>query len=724
MGVGKNGFFANGAVRRAARAALVMPLMFAFGSQILHNPTAALFASFGSFAQVLFVEFTGPVHARLQGQLALIVTGAVVICLGTPASGSIWLGAVVMAVIAFAVLFVGVVSSVLASAATPLVLAAILSISVPGPVSSIPDRLLGWALASAAALIAITVLWPTRSEDALRAAMTRAARAVAGHLRSGADPDGTREAVEALHRTFLGSPNRPTGLSTAARVLVRLVDEFALLGVILADDPLPLPADHSEAVNAVRRAAADVLDRSADVLTAASPEVSAADDERLRTAVTTLNTARGELERRAGDRLPGPSDALLTALEPSFRAEELTFVISLIATNVATAAAAERRGWWERLLGRQPGSVTGAWRSAVERASAHLEWNSVWLHNSVRGAAGLALAVAVADLSGVSHSFWVVLGTLSVLRSNALATGQTVARGVLGTTIGFAIGSAVLALVGHDTAVLWILLPIAVLLAGIAPAMIGFATGQAAFTLVLLILFNLSAPAGWELGLVRLEDVGLGCAVSLIVGLLFWPRGAAATLRITLAEAYLDSAAYLDASVTFAAARCDRATVPPPDAARLAAAASSRRLDDALRTYLADRGPKPTPLDEMATLVTGVATLRLAADGILALWESSEAGAGDRTAAREELRRRSAAVTGWYREFASQLAADLPAPAPLPTDTDADRVLLDAVRRDLAGPEAGTAVRVIWTADHLDATRRIQDRLIQPADAAVPAHVQ
>ena len=67
-----------------------------------------------------------------------------------------------------------------------------------------------------------------------------------------------------------------------------------------------------------------------------------------------------------------------------------------------------------------------------ERASAHIEPHSVWLHNSVRGAIGLGLAVLVSDLTGVQHSFWVVLGTLSVLRSNAFNTGQNVLRALLG----------------------------------------------------------------------------------------------------------------------------------------------------------------------------------------------------------------------------------------------------------------------------------------------------
>ena len=70
------------------------------------------------------------------------------------------------------------------------------------------------------------------------------------------------------------------------------------------------------------------------------------------------------------------------------------------------------------------------------------------------------------------------------------------------------------------------------LLAGLAPATISFAAGQAAFTLTLLILFNILAPAGCKIGLVRVEDIALGCVSSLAVGLLFWPRGAGAVVTV------------------------------------------------------------------------------------------------------------------------------------------------------------------------------------------------
>ncbi|MGH1526821.1 hypothetical protein ACRAWC_23800 [Leifsonia sp. L25] len=47
---------------------------------------------------------------------------------------------------------------------------------------------------------------------------------------------------------------------------------------------------------------------------------------------------------------------------------------------------------------------------------------------------------------------------------------------------------------------------------------------------------------------------------------------------------------------------------------------ASRRLDDALRTYLAERGAKRRPLAEVSASVTGVAGVRLASDAIVELW--------------------------------------------------------------------------------------------------------
>ena len=414
--------------------------------------------------------------------------------------------------------------------------------------------------------------------------------------------------------------------------MVRLVDELRWLNAVMLRS---LSAADRDAVGphvcGVKKAAASALELAADLL-----QAPAHSREGLDAALEQLRAALHELERVTTTQLPAIADgssAPISSLDPSFRAQELSFVVAQIATNTEFAAAAERRGLIDRLLGRQPTGFAGTLSAARERAGSHLSRQSLWLRNSIRGAAGLGVAVLVADLSGVQHAFWVVFGTLAVLRSSALNTGQNIVRALLGTAAGFIVGAILVTLIGTNTTVLWVLLPIAVLLAGLAPATVSFAAGQAAFTLTLLILFNILAPAGWKIGLVRIEDVALGCAVSLVVGLLFWPRGAAAALGKALSEAYVDSADYLSSAVAYGVGRCDASgpSGPKPTDESSRAAAAARRLDDTFRGYLAERGAKPVRLAEVTRLVTGVSGLRLAADAVIELWDRDDGGAATPT---------------------------------------------------------------------------------------------
>ncbi len=724
------------ALRRATRTAIVMPGMFALGSQVIGNATVATFAAFGSFAMLLLADFGGTMRERLAAQASLIAAGCALICLGTLASRNAWLAAAAMLVVGFLVLFAGVVSSVLAAASTSVLLSFILPVSLPGPAGSIPDRLAGWALAGGASLVAITVLWPAPVREPLRNAAAEACRRLSMRLTAEVSADGegadlsfadtvaaSDAAVAALRTTFFATPYRPTGLSTATRAIVRLVDEIIWLNVILSH--LPMGSGRSpvdDAVRAVKTAAATLLDHAGKALgPGRGPEDS------LQAHLADLARARADMERAATGSLPvkHPADGaseLVSSLEPSFRAHELTFAITAIAENIEVTLAAQQRTWWQKLLGRTPPGSDGALASAQQRAGAHVERHSVWLHNSVRGAIGLGGAVLIADLSGAQHSFWIVLGTLSVLRSNALNTGQNVIRGLLGTALGFVVGGVLVAGIGTDSTVLWFLLPVAIVVAGIAPA-VSFAAGQAGFTVTLLILFNIISPAGWQVGLVRIEDVAIGFGVSLVVGTLFWPRGAVAALAQALAEAYAECANYLRASVEWGAQRCapTPAGHPPGDEA-LRAAAAARRLDDAFRGFLAERGTKHLALAEVAALITGVAGLRLTADAVRDLWQNcGDTPAADRAAAQAELVAAGARISGWYRSMADAIVAGSAVPEPLPHDAGADGRLVGAVRRDLLdGVDGGRplAVRIIWTGDHLDAARRLQDNLVQPSREA------
>src|SRR5882724_3864963 len=226
------------ALRRATRAAIIMPAMFALGDKVIGNPQLATFAAFGSFAMLLLVDFGGPMAGRLQALAALAVTGGVFVCLATLASQTAWLAAVAMAVVGFGVIFAGVVSSVLAGVTTALLLAFILPVSLAAPASAVPGRLAGWGMAAGVALVATGLLWPAPARDRLRGAAAAA---------------------------FLATPYRPTGLSTPARTTVRLVDELIWLNSIVIQ-----PGLHRDGVNRaalrVKEAAAAVLGGAADVL--------------------------------------------------------------------------------------------------------------------------------------------------------------------------------------------------------------------------------------------------------------------------------------------------------------------------------------------------------------------------------------------------------------------------------------------------------------------------
>lgn len=722
------------ATRRAARTAIVMPALFAVVLHVNGNPTVATFASFGSFAMLLLADFGGTLGERLAAQISLIGVGCVLLSLATLVSRDPWLATATMFVVGFSVLFAGVVSSVLAAASTAILLAFILPVATPASPAAIPDRLLGWLVAGAVSLPAVTLLWPAPRAEPLRAAASEACRQLSARLtaevarRHGQDGEDVEvavarsdAAVARLRSTFLGTPYRPSGLSTANRAVVRLVDELIWLSLILDNAAADRPSRIDPTVREVKSAAAVLLDHAGKALSLDEPPQDSLDDH-----LDDLARARRAMETAALDAVEMPRSAgiaveLDDSLGPSYRAQELAFAVRAIAANIAITTAAEQRSWWRKLLGQQPRGLEGAIASAQKRALAHIEPHSVWLRNSLRGAVALAGAVAVAHLSGVQHSFWIVLGTLSVLRSNALSTGQSAVRGLVGTTIGFAIAAVLILVVGADTPVLWVLLPIAILAAGIAPA-ISFAAGQAGFTVTLLILFNIISPAGWQVGLVRVEDVAIGCAVSLVVGTFFWPRGAAGVLRQALAEAYAECADYLRTAVESGTARDGSRAAAEGAAVRAAAAA--RRLDDAFRQYLAERGRKRLSLAEVASLLTGVAGIRLTAQSVSDLWGDEERLGADVSRAQLEVSVMTARVTDWFAAMAMAITGAGTVPRALPTADASDHRLTEALREAVASVTTadasarGHTVRLIWTADHVESARRIQELVEEPARTA------
>jgi uncharacterized membrane protein YccC len=731
------------AVKRSIRAAVVIPAVFGLTHWLFTNPQISLFGAFGSFALLLLVDFPGRPRTRLVSYLALAIVGACFIAVGTLVSTHKVAAVVVMALVGFGVLFLGIVSPQAATGSTAMLLLFVLPVAVAQPATAVGPRLLGFAMAWACSTTACMLVWPTPWHDTLRSRLSATVTAVsvlADTQVSGGVVPGATTAVESelsqLRTQFAATPYPPTGAAAGAVALAKLVGRVewaaanaALVGARstgLAAGPLRLMIEN--VAETLRRCAVLICDGSGhpvddpllvDELKESTRRLAELLDTELDFEVSALLDLEDGGEsvdrpRPAGDQ----RDAFASSLDPSFQVRALGIATEMVADTTLEAAGVPAAA--DELGARVESTPTAFWR----RFASYLSFRSVWFRNAVRGGVGLALAVTVVEVTDVEHGFWVVLGTLSVLRSNALGTGATAVRAIGGTAVGFVVGSVIMVGVGNNTAALWVLLPLAVLASGVAPSMVSFAAGQAGFTLVVIILFNIIEPTGWRVGLTRIEDVAIGCGVSIVVGLLFWPRGAMAALGHALSDAFVANSGYLADAVDRLTTTTRQVDTAP---GHRASHSAYLRLDDAFRQFLVERGAKLIPVEDVAKLFTGSNRIRQAAYTLAELpIVSTETG-------REELE--SVAVAGavlrdsyasshrWYEEFAEMLAGRR---AALDSPPRHDETLHGALRAAFAeSREARRADRLrsilqmLWADEVLESQRQVQEDLAASADLFV-----
>jgi uncharacterized membrane protein YccC len=725
------------ALKRSVRAAIIVPSVFGLTHAVFANPQIDLFGAFGSFALLLLVDFPGRPRTRLLSYLGLFVLGTAFIALGTTVSTHKVAAVVAMAVVGFGVLFVGIVSPQAATASTAALLVFVLPVAVAQPTSAIGDRLLGWVIGATVSITACMLLWPTPWHDDLRRRLSATVAsvgrlvAVSAEGRSDADTlESVTHELALLRNQFAGTPYPPTGAVAGAVALAKLVGRVEWVASNAMQLSRQAPTLELSSVGAVIESVAETLRSSADLICDGkghpvndSEHVMAVKDS-IRHLDETMTV---ELDQEVSSLLdsgssgaasdtsdPGDKQGTATMLDPAFRARALGIATEMMGDAALESSGSQAVG--DRRLG--PGDPRE--RTLWPRLVTHLSFRSVWFRNAVRGGAGLALAVAVVEITNVEHGFWVVLGTLSVLRSNALGTGATALRAIGGTAVGFVVGSAIMIGVANHTALLWILLPFAVLVAGVVPSMISFAAGQAGFTLVVIILFNIIDPIGWKVGLTRIEDVAIGCGVSIVVGVLFWPRGATAALGRALSDAFVASSGYLADAVS----RLTVSHAVDTQPAQRASHSAYMRLDDAFRQFVAERGAKKVSIETVANLFTGSNRIRIAAYTLATLSNHPlEPGVSELetvAVAGAVLRDSYAASHRWYEEFAETLLdrRDSLEQPPAHDDVLSD-VLVTAfedARDQQRGDRLRTTLQMLWADELLENQRQVQADLAASAE--------
>lgn len=539
--------------RKALRVAIVLPLAYLFVMYVIKMPYGAAYTAFGTFVLLSFSDFGGPTADRARAYILAGLVGLVAIAVGTLAALNPYSAVICTLIVGIGLTYAGVLRGYVSAATMSILLPFVIAVTAGPGLDQIVQRLAGFAVAIVFATASALLLWPAHNRSALRQRVAETLDASANVVRAmwppvSGDPSGIdlqtrqRELTEAHHRMreqYDGQPLRPGGATARDRALMQTIDELGRLRIILRSEPSP----HRPTMlgdERLARCSADALTTSAAAIgRGGPPPVSDTLDE-------VRDEHRIELEQWIGQQLEqGTSQHIRPMLDAGFHLRLAAVSAELIArhSRVAVGAPAEQ-SLPSGIAGRLPGSEPTPW--SILRT--HFTMKSPWLRNSLRSGIALAIAVLVVYLTNVEHPFWVVLGTLTALRLDAMGTGKTAAQAIIGTIGGFVVGTAVVIAFGDNATALWILFPIAVFLSGYTPGAISLPVGQASFTVFVIVFYGIVSGADVSTGEIRVIDVGIGLAISLFVSALMWPRGVITRMNETLTEAVRASTAYLIAA--------------------------------------------------------------------------------------------------------------------------------------------------------------------------------
>ncbi|GAA4864356.1 FUSC family protein [Pseudonocardia benzenivorans] len=594
------------ALRRAVRVTVAACVGFYVCHLVIDDDTMAIYALFAAVALGALSEVTGAPATRTRGYGIVLVVGAVLVTAGTLVAGSTAAAVAGMLVFGFAISYSSVAGPRVGGVANGLQLFYVLACFPPFAPEQLGERLAGLAIGVVLLAIADRTLLPApappdparRIGVGLRTA-AGFATAVASDLRStGGTPaaatGGTavvaavrrdaQAAADALRLADMPLPERPLGCGLRDRSLFTLAAETRLVtarlgtltDLLVTDGPHPrhpLTADLLDA-------SAAVLEGSARTLQGGAPP-----------PLDALDTALGAYLGMRVRHLPLPDGPT-----PDLRAGLAAAAVAQTARNTGLAAHGIAR------LPVPPGPLPDELRflrmSRFELVRLRLANNvtprSVYLQNALRVAIGLGVARLVAGVFDLSHGFWVLLATLSLMRTSAVASRSILVKAFVGTLIGAAAAAAVLTWV-HTSLYAW-LLPFLMIAAFAAGPAFGVAAGQAGFTLVVSVLFAQLDPATWQLAAVRLQDVVTGGVIGALIGAVMWPRGGGGELRRLAADSLRAGADELRDTVRLLA----EGTPVPTGFSQL------RRLAGLLNhSFVQYRGepPRPGPQPDWLTLI-------------------------------------------------------------------------------------------------------------------------
>jgi len=523
------------ALRRGVRAALGVPITAALALVVLPDSPAGIVAAFGSLCLIALCDFGGPLRRRLVSLLGAGVVGAVLIVIGVLVAQNVYAAVVVTFIVGTALALSPVLRGSIGSAASAMTIMYVVAVTAGVSAADVVKPVIAWVLALAVAIPITLFVLPRRNLAPVRQACAQAVLAFAEAVEArgrGELPDAgaIAAAQDALRRSYLGNPFRAAGLNHADRALVALAGHVGgLLSTVGEGRAYPQPASQDAATRALIAGTAEMLRDAGQALNGSAEQPS---------ALRVFGIWRTQWD-----------DALAIITDPALDGRARVDGVSALFPDRAMAVAAVRLVRLARdVLGLPdeeyptgpdvpsiPAPVVSTGRQDVR---AHLTLRSPWMRLALRTGVGLAVAVLVVSITGLAHGLWVVLGVTSILRFDGLTTMRTAAWSLAGTFAGAAIGFVILSIDSGHVGWLWAMFVAATFLAVWVPGAVGFAWGQAAFSVFVITAFTaMTWPPDLGTATDRFEDVAVGALVSVVVALLLWPGGVLRGSIANVAEA-------------------------------------------------------------------------------------------------------------------------------------------------------------------------------------------
>ncbi|MFD3492638.1 FUSC family protein [Streptomyces sp. NPDC058690] len=517
------------AVRRSARVTVVACVVFYAARYGLGDRTVAIYALFGAVAVGGLSSVPGTPRQRARTLLAVLPLAMGLVTLGTWLAVYGWAAALGMLVVGFLVTYSGVGGPKLVGLANGLQLFYILPCFPPYAPSMLGLRLAGLVLGVVLMAAAELWLWPAACPGRYEDRLARAGRVAADALYGLAadpprrsDPALLLEVSQALRMSQVPTDERPVSASARDRALSEGAGHMrhllAQTGQLVEEGAAPAEPAAKGMLLASAAACEDVARALAG---RAPPPVQSL----CGAAVRGFESHRGRLHKAGTDSATMVRNGAIT-LDITHTADLVVMAVRIVlgASMPAGTASPEVRGafWY-------------AGRSTAElyyrRVLAHLTPRSVCFQNAVRIAVALAAVRWVVGELGLSHGFWALLTTLTVMRTSATDTRTALRPALRGTLAGAVVAALILYFAVDTPTVYAVMLPPCMLLAFASGSVLGPGWSQAFFTLTVAAAFSQVARSGPELAAARVLDVLAGALVGAFVGLLAWPHGGTGELR-------------------------------------------------------------------------------------------------------------------------------------------------------------------------------------------------